>query len=310
MSDSPLPNNLSAAFRLLVGNLIWILPMLALENATQEHWGWVEILAGAWIIDVFLAVKWGVLSSLVQKGRRALTMNWVLLLLGFGGAVAIGIALGASLARPIVPVVAQPSTGRIAWNFEQQKAGQANFLGFNRLGQEEMRIINIGAHGKNTSTDPISEFSGYVRSDITNAKLPIYLLAQETDAPPSPFPATNQLPTKPEDTFGIPGLAEFDITTFDKAVVEFGKDGVPASKFIREFGSFTLVLTYDGTTVEEKYSQDDVRKAIERFENSVNPPSTTAPRVTRKPSAPPVPGFALPLLPAPEPSQSGNGKSN
>lgn len=56
-------------------------------------------------------------------------------------------------------------------------------------------------------------------------------------------------------------LAEFDIVTFEGAVINTGVDGVPVSQFLREFGSFTLVLEYDGLKIEQKFPADQIRKA-------------------------------------------------
>src|SRR5690348_11350590 len=153
--------------------------------------------------------------------------------------------------------------------------GQANFLNLTRLNQEEIRVVGIGAHGKNTSKDPISEFHGYVRSNLTNARLPIFILAQDPNAPAIPTPFQPEMvPTRPGETFGIPGLADFDVVTFEKAIIAQGVDGVPVSQFLREFGSFTIVLEYDGIRVEQEFPSEMVRKAIETFEKTLNPQKT------------------------------------
>jgi hypothetical protein len=174
-----------------------------------------------------------------------------------------------------------------------------------RLNQDEIRVVGFGFHGKNTSKDPITEFQGYVRSDLTNARLPFFIMAEEpknTSATPNPFQPP-QIPTRPEETFGIPGLADFDIATFENTVMTQGVDGVPVSQFLREFGSCTVILEYDGTRVERNFSNEKIRKAIAAFESSLNPQRTTAPRVTRRPNAAPPAQAALPLpLPLPTPT--------
>jgi hypothetical protein len=49
------------------------------------------------------------------------------------------------------------------------------------------------------------------------------------------------IPTRPEETFGIPGLAAFDVVTHEQAMPQTGVDGMPLSQFMREFGAFTVV---------------------------------------------------------------------
>jgi hypothetical protein len=66
------------------------------------------------------------------------------------------------------------------------------------------------------------------------------------------------LPIPPQETFGIPALADFDIATFGKAAMESGRDGVPFSQFVREVGPVTVVLKYDGITVERHFSVEHI----------------------------------------------------
>jgi hypothetical protein len=159
-----------------------------------------------------------------------------------------GVAVGAAEQQTLVA----PITGRIVWNFDQQLNGTANFLNLGRLNQDEIHVLGYGAHGRNTSPDPVTEFSGYVRSDLTNARLPLLILAQDSNAPaiPGPFPALD-IPTKPEETYGIPGLADFDVVTHEQAMPTTGVDGMPLSRFLRDFGAFTVVLEYDGIKIEK-----------------------------------------------------------
>jgi len=185
-------------------------------------------------------------------------------------------------------------TGRIAWNFEEAASGLNYFLGFNRQNQEETRISGFTAHGKNITNDPITEFKGYIRSDVTNEQWPIYLLAEDPHATNAPFMVF--LPTPPQETFGIPGGAEFNITTFGKAVFDGGKDGVPISKFKRDFSSFTLVMEYDGKTYRRQFTNKEIQGQVDLFERQTDPRKSNAPRVVRRPNATPL---EQPLLPFP-----------
>ena len=182
---------------------------------------------------------------------------------------------------------------RVAWNMEQTVRGGGYFLNMTKTNDQEIRVLGFQAHGKNNSNGPISQFSGYMRSDLTNAQRPIYILAQDIDESKIPV-CVPRIPTLPQETFGIPAFAEFDIATYEKLFFEPGKDGVPVSKFINNFAPFTLVLEYDGTRVVRRFSREEVNKQIEIFEKSLSLQSI--PRVLRKADATPPIMSPLPTL--------------
>jgi hypothetical protein len=315
MSDSDIPPRFGLAIR-------WVLAAIALfvfflEAADAFRAGDVSagiIFAGLFAVTFVIAVKWEWLAHRI--GERKVTTFYAALALAC--ALGLGFAVGKLMGRTNVSaqevtlVNGPADTGRIAWNFDQILKGQANFLNLSRLNESGIRVVGIGAHGRNTSNDPISEFKGYVRSDLTNAHLPIFILAEDPDIAakdPSPFFPAN-IPTRPEETYGIPGLAEFDIVTYEQVIIQTGVDGVPVEQFLREFGAFTLILEYDGIKVEQKFSSELIKQAISKFENSINPQRTTVPRVTRKPDAtvplqPSLPFPHSPPLAPPAPEQKG-----
>src|ERR1700727_783687 len=77
-----------------------------------------------------------------------------------------------------------------------------------------------------------------------------------------------------------------------------GKDGVPWSQFVRDFGAFTVVLKYDNITVERHFSAEQIKTEVARLESQSRPLDTSLPRITRRKNAKPVQMF--PALPAPE----------
>jgi hypothetical protein len=80
------------------------------------------------------------------------------------------------------------------------------------LALKNFGFTGIGAHGKNITTNPITRISGYMRSELTNATLPIYIVAQDPDETKvQTCFAQATIPTLPEETYGIPGFADFDI---------------------------------------------------------------------------------------------------
>jgi hypothetical protein len=288
----------------------WMVPLVAIERFADGHYlvGW--ILAGLFLVNLFVVSKWDQIAAFL--GRRRVTMYYIALALvcagGLGFAVAKlmgGPAPGTSAAN----VITQPSldTGRIAWNIEEAARGLSYFLGFNRQNQEEVRITGFAAHGRNTSNDPITELKGFIRSDVTNEELPLYVVAEDPNAAHDPFAHT--IPTLVAETYGIPGSAEFNITTFNKAVFEGGIDGIPISKFMRDFSSFTLVLEYDGNIYKRQFTQQEIQGQLQLFERQTDPSKNTAPRIVRRPNATPPaqPSFHFPP-PAPEPAHDDKPK--
>jgi hypothetical protein len=196
----------------------------------------------------------------------------------------------------------EPDTGPIVWNFEQTTRGAGFFLTMQKIaGEQEIRVVTFGAKGKNKTDQPISKFSGYLRSEQTNVTIPIYLLAQESDQSaiskviacfPHPW-----IPTIATETFGIPPFAEFEISTWEKPFIETGKDGVPLSKFIRDFVPFTVVLEYDGTKYERRFTLAEVQLQATMLDHISDP--TSAPHIVRRPNAKAPPPLPLQtLLPA------------
>jgi hypothetical protein len=160
----------------------------------------------------------------------------------------------------------------------------------------ELRVLGFVAHGKNITGDPIEHLHGYIRSDLTNAQIPIYLQAQEPGSTkiqacfPHPW-----IPTAPEETFGIPAFAEFNVATFEKPSVQISltegvKDGVTVSEFKTAFVPFTVFIEYEGGKLQRSFSRDEIERQFsifqKTFEKTLNPLSD--PYVLRKPNARPI----------------------
>lgn len=192
-------------------------------------------------------------------------------------------------------------TGRIVWNLEEAASGRGYFLNMQKLTDQEPRIVGFGAHGKNNSSEPITDFDAYLRSDKTNETLPIYILAPENVA----NACTMAVPTLPKDTLGIPAFADFDIVSHGKPFfVKFVyADAMPLTKFLNEFVPFTIVMKYDGKEYKRHYSKWEVDRQVTLLEKISAP--FTVPRVVRKQGAP----IAIPpLLATPIPHADVTGK--
>ena len=304
--DAEIPQGVLPKVRwLLTYGTSWMIPLVAIERFADEHYktGW--ILVGLTIANLAVISAWDRIATIF--GRRKLTMLYVgLLVFCCAGA---GFALGKLITRDQrnIPAASDaPDTGRIVWNFYQTARGQGYFLNMNKTGDQEIRVIGFGAHGKNITKDPITEFKGYIRSDITNARLPIFLVAQDLNASPGLIFA-DAIPTRPEETYGIPGLADFEIVSWEPAVTDMSKDGMLVSQFLREFGTFTLVLEYDGLKIDRTFTTEEIKKQVEMLEFAHRPGVNPASKVTRRPNAT-VP--LTPTLPFPPPYRPPPSRRN
>jgi hypothetical protein len=198
-----------------------------------------------------------------------------------------------------------PDTGSVVWNFEQTAKGNGYFLNMQKIlnqPNQEIHVSGFGAHGKNVVNSPISNFKGYLRSDLTNVQIPIFISAQDPDDAKSAPVCVGQpwVPTVPEETFGIPPFADFDITTFEKPFIQAGVDGITLNKFMNDFVPFTVVLEYEGKKYERQFTKAEVERQVSIFERSFTAQSN--PRVMRKANARRAPLTPLTtLLPADPP---------
>lgn len=194
-----------------------------------------------------------------------------------------------------LPEFNQPQpVGDVVWNFDAAARGAGFFLGmFKTTNSQDIRVLGFQAHGRNISGDPIQTFSGEIRSDLTNITKPVYILGQDDKS--SPIAAClPRIPTKYDDTYGVPGLADFDVTTFEK-VSYSTDDGVPAATFLHDFAPFTLTLKYNGATVKRRFTTEDIQKQFDLFSKITSMQSI--PRVIRRETAaPPIFSRLEPLL--------------
>jgi hypothetical protein len=257
------------------------------------------IYCAAVLITFFVAVKWRQIGA-IAKEKGALVL-WCLV--GFG--VLAGVfSVGALVGRRQFATPA--AIGDIVWNFEQTAHGAGFFLNMSRLNNEEWRVAGFQAHGKNNSSKPIEHFSGYLRSELTNEQVPILLMGQDSaEAIQNVCRVPGWIPTSPQETFGIPPFADFDIATFNKPVALIGTDGITLTKFMNDFVPFTIVLEYNDTKYERLFSREEVQNQVSTLERTLNPQSN--PHVLRRPNAKPAPLPDLVTLVPPDPARAPPG---
>jgi hypothetical protein len=290
-----IPDRFAPAVRwVLAFVLVGVFALGASDSFRDKTFIAAGIYVVATLITFVAAVKWRQIGRFAsEKGSLVLTIGVIL------GSIAAIFTAGMFVGRRVLLTPA--AIGDIVWNLEQTSQGAGYFLGMTRLNNDEIRVLGFQAHGKSNSSKPIEHFTGYMRSELTNEQIPIYLMGQD------PLEATQKvclvpgwIPTLPQETFGIPPFADFDIATFDKPLAAAGKDGMTLTKFMNDFVPFTVVLEYDGTRYERRFTQEEVQIQVTLFQRSLNPQNT--PRVLRRSTAKPatLPNFQT-LVPAAPP---------
>jgi len=138
-------------------------------------------------------------------------------------------------------------------------------IGMSGGGGQDVWVNGFQLHGKNNLDRPILHMSGVWRSDVTNEELPVV------------FDVDNKF-VKPEDTNGIPRNADFNIYSTPIPASDPPREGISATRFLRDYASVTLDLTYDGKKFVHHFTNDEIWRQIEAFRRISLPapsPSTT-----------------------------------
>ncbi|MCK1637353.1 hypothetical protein IVA95_07075 [Bradyrhizobium sp. 157] len=297
MPDKPPedPQNFSKAVRaLLTTGLLTPFALKASESFADGHHVAGGVYAALVTLILLAGAYWPRIEALAARAGIAIKSKAKFAVVGLSGAAVVASAFIIGMYVGRRQAVTPAPIGHIVWNFEQTARGAGYFLTMQKLSdQPEIRVISFGARAKNVSDKPILQFNGTMRSEQTNVTVPLYLLAQEQDQAKAVAAACFPhawLPTLAEQTFGIPPLAEFEISSSEKPFIESGKDGIPLSKFLHDFVPFTVSLEYDGVKYERRFTADEVRLQAEVFRKTYTPQSN--PRITRK-----VDAKSAPLMP-------------
>ena len=77
MADADVPDRFWPAVRLVVNNLVWILPLVAIEQMVAGELSRAVYLGIVFVIDLVVAVKWGLLETLFGKAGRMGQLNGI-----------------------------------------------------------------------------------------------------------------------------------------------------------------------------------------------------------------------------------------
>jgi hypothetical protein len=70
MAEADIPDQFWPAIRLVVNNLVWILPLVAIEQVVTAELRNAAIIGAIFAADLVVAVKWGHLDAIVRKAGR------------------------------------------------------------------------------------------------------------------------------------------------------------------------------------------------------------------------------------------------
>ncbi len=134
-------------------------------------------------------------------------------------------------------------------------------------GGQDVWVTSFQLHGRNNLDAPIRHVSGLWRSDVTNEEFPIRFVI-------------NGQRVRPEETNGIPRKAEFDITSDSLPPSDPAREGIAATRFLRDFASFTLEFEYDGKPFVHHFTNEEIEKQLNAFRHTSL--QTAPPTVTQK----------------------------
>jgi hypothetical protein len=125
MSEAIFPKTFREAAQSVIANLTWILPLVAIERGVEGHYWQAVTLILAWVIDVWVAIKWKAFEGLDQsEGRKRLAFVLIAV-----GAVILGIGIYLLATQPrqqesanMAPAVPTVESGQLAETTKQLAA--------------------------------------------------------------------------------------------------------------------------------------------------------------------------------------------
>jgi hypothetical protein len=153
------------------------------------------------VVDVLVAARWEEVGGYFQRRKQMLPY----LAVGALGVLLVGSAIGALWNAGLAFGQPRPNTGRLVWNIDDPEKRKVDYyLVMGATGPGTLRIGGFQLVGKNTSADPVTQFKGVLRVNATNREAPFFILAGDADTTKLRSTLDLQIPTVPENTYGIP----------------------------------------------------------------------------------------------------------
>jgi hypothetical protein len=98
MSEADIPSRFGPASRWVIAGIFLFVFVLGIsDSAHAKDWTATGMYSVLFIITFVLAVKWKQIADALTHWRQKVA--WILVALGFGGALALGVAIGGLLLR-------------------------------------------------------------------------------------------------------------------------------------------------------------------------------------------------------------------
>jgi hypothetical protein len=159
--------------------------------------------------------------------------------------------------------------GPIIWTFGD---GPHPIFGMRGGGAERPLISTFQLTGNNRSDEPISNIDGFLRSNITNKKLPLFF-------------QINGKYVRTIDTNGVPPHADFMIVVpFTDDQAKFETITIPSDQFLSEYGNLTLSVTFEGrgSPYIRNFPRGELAGVIDEFEKSLRESILQKPTIALK----------------------------
>jgi hypothetical protein len=151
------------------------------------------------------------------------------------------------------------------WGFERYPGYY--FIGMSADVDQKLLVHFFQAQGRNKTGNPLTKVDGYVRSDRTGQKYPIYF-----NVPPGATRAS------PSEINAIPVDAIIDLRAPFLA-----NDGLmPLKQFLAEVIPFTFFFEYDGKTYRRSFSLAEIEPLIRQYEQDIRKSSVNPPQMSKK----------------------------
>lgn len=263
MADHDIPDRFWPAIRLVVNNLVWILPLVAIEQGVAGRGEIAVVLAILFVADLIIAVKWGLLEKVIGDVKRMSAIQvgllvgiigtWAFLTLGLGaGAWMIWTGQGTITSNPAANVPAD--AGPLIWFKNLTMQGGPN------VGRNVFALI---FHGGNSSQQEIRLKSASIISAVDGKQIDLLVSAENEWVPIDqinlvPAGAPIQLLAK----FGPP-----DPNAPGKIL------GLPAKEFLDSWKKFTLNVTDEVKPYRIPFNEADLTAFF---------PGMAGPHITKK----------------------------
>lgn len=185
-----------------------------------------------------------------RRNRSVLSLTWI----------AVGIICMIGGAAAVIQGIAISKRDPFDWKISLP--GHTDLRG-------ALYIHAIQVTGAHRETRPIELSRATVRSDVTGQEVPLELILP------------NESPISPSESNPVPTGAQVELQTllYDPAKVETGaENGMPVGDFLRDWSSFTLLLTLNGKDFEHPFDDAWVKNQVAQM----NPERSAAPRVTKR----------------------------